>query len=67
MGFANRTEPADENSWNFRNKLDPSAQHFQIDVYKRQMEGWLDAVTEVSDISTTVGHKLDKDSPNCNL
>ena len=30
MGFANRTEPADENSWNFRNKLDPSAQHFQI-------------------------------------
>ena len=31
------------------------------------MEGWLDAVTEVSDISTTVGHKLDKDSPNCNL
>ena len=22
MGFANRTEPADENSWNFRNKLD---------------------------------------------
>ena len=31
------------------------------------MEGWLDAVTEVSDISTTVGHKLDKDSSNCNL
>ena len=31
------------------------------------MEGWLDAVTEVSDISTTVGYKLDKDSPNCNL
>jgi len=31
------------------------------------MEGWLDAVTEVSDISTIVGHKLDKDSPNCNL
>ena len=31
------------------------------------MEGWLDAVTEVSDISTTVGHKFDKDSPNCNL
>ena len=30
MGFANRTEPADENSWNFRNKLDPSTQHFQI-------------------------------------
>lgn len=30
MGFANRTEPADENLWNFRNKLDPSAQHFQI-------------------------------------
>ena len=30
MGFANRTEPADENSWNFRNKLDPSAQHLQI-------------------------------------
>ena len=30
MGFANRTEPADENSWNFRNKLDPSAQHFQV-------------------------------------
>lgn len=30
IGFANRTEPADENSWNFRNKLDPSAQHFQI-------------------------------------
>lgn len=30
MGFANRTEPADENSWNFRNELDPSAQHFQI-------------------------------------
>ena len=25
-----RTEPADENSWNFRNKLDPSAQHLQI-------------------------------------
>ena len=30
MGFANRTEHADENSWNFRNKLDPSAQHLQI-------------------------------------
>ena len=30
MGFANRPEPADENSWNFRNKLDPSAQHLQI-------------------------------------
>jgi hypothetical protein len=30
MGFANRTEPADENSWNFRNKLDPSVQHLQI-------------------------------------
>ena len=30
MGFANRTEPADENSWTVRNKLDPSAQHFQI-------------------------------------
>jgi len=28
--LANRTEPADENLWNFRNKLDPSAQHFQI-------------------------------------
>jgi hypothetical protein len=28
--FANRTEPVDENSWNFKNKLDPSGQHLQI-------------------------------------
>ena len=30
IGFANRTEPVDENSWNFKNKLDPSGQHLQI-------------------------------------
>lgn len=30
MGFANRTEPADETSWGFKNKLNPSEQHLQI-------------------------------------
>ena len=30
MGFANRTEPADENTWGFKNKLDPTEKHLQI-------------------------------------
>ncbi|QIU94459.1 TonB-dependent receptor [Bacteroides faecium] len=30
MGFSNRTEPADENTWGFKNKLDPSEKHLQI-------------------------------------
>lgn len=30
MGFANRTEPADNNSWGFKNKLDPSEKHLQV-------------------------------------
>lgn len=30
MGLANRTEPADEISWGFKNKLDPSEQHLQV-------------------------------------
>lgn len=30
LGFANRTEPADNNSWGFKNKLDPSEKHLQI-------------------------------------
>lgn len=30
LGFANTTEPADENSWGFKNKLNPSSQSFQM-------------------------------------
>lgn len=30
LGFADRTEPADENSCGFRNKLDPSSQSLQV-------------------------------------
>lgn len=30
LGFANRTEPADKGSWGFKNKLDPSEKHLQI-------------------------------------
>lgn len=30
MGFSNRTEPTDENTWGFKNKLDPSEKHLQI-------------------------------------
>lgn len=30
LGFANRTEPADNNSWGFKNKLDPSENHLQV-------------------------------------
>lgn len=30
LGFADHTQPADENSWGFKNKLDPSEKHLQI-------------------------------------
>lgn len=30
LGFATTTEPADENNWGFKNKLDPSKQSLQI-------------------------------------
>ena len=30
MGVANASEPANENSWGFKNKLNPSRQHFQM-------------------------------------
>lgn len=30
LGFTDRKEPANENSWGFKNKLDPSEKHLQI-------------------------------------
>lgn len=30
LGFADSKEPANESSWGFKNKMDPTKQHFQI-------------------------------------
>ena len=39
LGFATTPEPADENNWGFKNKLDPSkpVSYTHLDVYKRQV------------------------------